>query len=135
MRSDVLTGNVWPGIYSSQYTPDFTRVTSKPLTESDPPNFSASFYSHTKLHTETLLSHYPSTLTLRVRMPVSDDLHPRSFVTKIKNYAHVVNVPNSHSILHELLPMILALAEHRETGLMNFTNPGAASHNEVLGDV
>lgn len=28
--------------------------------------------------------------------------------------------------------MVIALAEHRETGVYNFTNPGAASHNEVL---
>lgn len=65
-------------------------------------------------------------------MPVSDDLHSRSFVTKIKNYAYVVNVPNSHSILSELLPVVIALAEHDETGVYNFTNPGAISHNEVL---
>lgn len=27
-------------------------------------------------------------------MPVSDDLHPRSFVTKITKYEKVVNIPN-----------------------------------------
>lgn len=65
-------------------------------------------------------------------MPVSDDLHPRSFVTKITQYAKVVNIPNSHSILADLLPVVVALAEHREEGVINFTNPGAISHNEVL---
>jgi hypothetical protein len=79
-----------------------------------------------------MLKHYDGILILRLRMPVSDDLHPRSFVTKIKNYPKVVNVPNSHSIIHDLLPMVVALAEHKETGVLNFTNPGAISHNEVL---
>lgn len=65
-------------------------------------------------------------------MPVSDDLHPRSFVTKITSYAHVISIPNSHSILHDLLPAAVLLATHRETGVYNFTNPGAISHNEVL---
>ena len=65
-------------------------------------------------------------------MPVSDDLHPRSFVTKIIGYKNVVNIPNSHSILTDLLPVVMALAEHMETGVFNFTNPGAISHNEVL---
>ena len=65
-------------------------------------------------------------------MPVSDDLHPRSFVTKITKYEHVVDIENSNSILHDLLPAAVLLAEHREMGIYNFTNPGAISHNEVL---
>jgi len=65
-------------------------------------------------------------------MPVSDDLHARNFVTKIANYAKIVNIPNSNSILHDLLPVAVALAEHSETGVFNFTNPGAISHNEVM---
>jgi 3,5-epimerase/4-reductase len=71
-------------------------------------------------------------LILRLRMPVSDDLHPRNFVTKILNYGHVVNVPNSNTILYDLLPISISLAEHRDTGVLNFTNPGAISHNQVL---
>jgi hypothetical protein len=65
-------------------------------------------------------------------MPVSDDLHPRSFVTKITKYEHVVDIPNSHTMLADLLPAAVLLAEHGEVGVYNFTNPGAISHNEVL---
>lgn len=65
-------------------------------------------------------------------MPVSDDLHPRSFVTKITKYEFVVNVENSNSILPDLLPAAILLADHNEQGVYNFTNPGAISHNEVL---
>ncbi|PFH56626.1 hypothetical protein XA68_16242 [Ophiocordyceps unilateralis] len=101
-------------------------------TEEDEPNFGGSFYSMIKLHVEPMLKHYNNCLVLRLRMPVSDDLHPRSFVTKIAGYQRVVNVPNSHSILHDLLPAAIALTEGLETGVYNFTNPGAISHNEVL---
>jgi dTDP-4-dehydrorhamnose reductase len=107
-------------------------LTSAPFTELDRPNFTGSFYSATKAPIESILKHYPSTLILRLRMPVSADLSPRSFVTKILAYAHIVNVPNSHSILPELLPVLVALAEHREEGVFNFTNPGYITHNEVL---
>lgn len=65
-------------------------------------------------------------------MPVSDDLHSRNFVTKITKYEKVVDVPNSNTILYDLLPASLLLAENNETGVYNFTNPGAISHNEVL---
>ncbi|EXK76106.1 dTDP-glucose 4,6-dehydratase [Fusarium oxysporum f. sp. raphani 54005] len=104
--------------------------------EEDAPNFTRSFYSMTKGHVEPatsqILACYDGILILRLRMPVSDDLHPRNFVTKIVKYDRVVDIPNSNSILHDLLPSSILLAEHRETGVYNFTNPGAISHNEVL---
>ncbi|KAL7939698.1 hypothetical protein V8C35DRAFT_275499 [Trichoderma chlorosporum] len=101
-------------------------------TEQDRPNFDGSFYSLTKSHVEPILNSYPNCLILRLRMPVSDDLHPRNFVTKLLSYERVVDVPNSNTLLHDLLPASIILAEHGETGVYNFTNPGAISHNEVL---
>jgi 3,5-epimerase/4-reductase len=75
---------------------------------------------------------YSNALILRLRMPVSDDLHSRNFVTKIAKYERVVDIPNSNTILHDLLPASILMAEHKDTGIYNFTNPGAISHNEVL---
>ena len=66
-------------------------------------------------------------------MPVSDDLHPRNFVTKITSYARIVDIPNSNTVLHDLLPIAIHMASEKETGVFNFTNRGAISHNEVLG--
>lgn len=65
-------------------------------------------------------------------MPVSDDLHSRNFVTKIAKYDKVVDIPNSNTLLHDLLPASILMAEHNEKGIYNFTNPGSISHNEVL---
>lgn len=98
----------------------------------DTPNFHGSFYSHTKALCEDFLRNYPTTCTLRVRMPISDDLSPRSFVTKIVKYDKVVDVPNSMTVLHDLLPVSLIMSERGLTGVYNFCNPGAISHNEVL---
>ena len=81
---------------------------------------------------EDMLKVYGTTCTLRVRMPISDDLSPRNFVTKIIKYDRVVNVPNSMTVLTELLPISLTMAERGLTGIYNFCNPGAISHNEVL---
>jgi 3,5-epimerase/4-reductase len=78
------------------------------------------------------MKHYKNCLILRLRMPVSDDLHPRNFVTKISKYERVVDIPNSNTILLDLLPASILMAEHAEIGVYNFTNPGAISHNEVL---
>jgi len=100
--------------------------------EQDEPNFNASFYSMTKGLVEKLLNFYPNVLTLRVRMPLSDDLSPRSFITKITKYERVVNIPNSMTVLHDLLPVSLDMTEKELRGIYNFTNPGAISHNEIL---
>lgn len=102
------------------------------FTEEDTPNFDGSFYSETKGYMEPMLRCYPNTMILRVRMPVSDDLIHRNFVTKIVKYEKVVNIPNSMTILHEMLPASLAMAKKGLTGVYNFTNPGVISHNEVL---
>jgi 3,5-epimerase/4-reductase len=107
-------------------------INGKGYLETDTANFAGSFYSATKSATESLLTAYANTLILRLRMPVSDDLHPRSFVTKITSYEHICSIPNSNTIMHDLLPCSIQLASHNETGVYNFTNPGAISHNEVL---
>ncbi|KAF3177471.1 hypothetical protein TWF106_002501 [Orbilia oligospora] len=107
-------------------------IGGKTFTEEDPANFSGSYYSATKSKVEEIMKQYSNALVLRLRMPVSDDLHPRSFVTKISKYEKVVNIPNSNTLLTDMLPVSIVLAENNETGVYNFTNPGAISHNEVL---
>ena len=104
----------------------------KGYVETDEANFDESFYSKTKAQVEKIIANYDNVLNLRLRMPVSDDLHPRNFVTKISKYERVVDIPNSNTLLHDLLPASIALAENNVTGIYNFTNPGAISHNEVL---
>ena len=100
--------------------------------EEEEPNFQGSFYSFTKTMLDKLISSYPNVLNLRLRMPISDDLHQRSFITKITRYERVVNIPNSMSVLHDLLPLVPEMAERRLTGNYNFVNPGVISHNEIL---
>lgn len=107
-------------------------IGGKGFTEEDPPNFSGSFYSYTKGMVEALLKPFPNVLTLRVRMPISDDLSPRNFITKITKYERVVNIPNSMTVLTELLPVSVTMTERKLKGVHNFTNPGAISHNQIL---
>lgn len=101
--------------------------------EEDTPNFIGSFYSKTKAMVEELLKEYDNVCTLRVRMPISSDLqNPRNFITKIARYDKVVNIPNSMTILDELLPISIEMAKRNLKGIWNFTNPGVISHNEIL---
>jgi 3,5-epimerase/4-reductase len=104
-----------------------------PFTEEDDGNFEGSFYSKTKGMVERMLREYDNCLTLRVRMPINDDLlNVRNFVTKISTYERVVNIPNSMTVLDDMLPLALKAAQRKLTGIYNFCNPGPISHNEIL---
>ena len=107
-------------------------IGGKGFTEEDPANFTGSWYSETKVMVERLSSCHSNVCTLRLRMPISDDLFHRNFVTKITKYAKVVNVPNSMTVLTDMLPLALLASQKGLVGVYNFTNPGAISHNEVL---
>lgn len=100
--------------------------------ENDIPNFTGSFYSHTKGMLDRLMQNYTNVLNLRIRMPISSDLHPRNFITKITTYKKVINIPNSMSVLDDLLPLISQMHMRGLTGNLNFVNPGVISHNEIL---
>ena len=118
-------------IYS--YDAEHAVGSGKGFTESDPPNFDGSYYSRTKGMVESLLREYDNLLQLRLRMPISSDLASgRNFVYKIVNYDKVVDIPNSMTVLDELLPVSVQMARQSLTGVFNFTNPGVISHNEVL---
>jgi len=107
-------------------------IGGKAFDEESKPNFDGSFYSLTKGMVEQMLKCYSNVMVLRVRMPLSDDLSARNFITKITKYAKVVDVPNSMTVLSDLLPVSIGMAEKKLEGVYNFTNPGAISHNQIL---
>ncbi len=103
------------------------------FTEEEIPNFHGSYYSHTKAVVEELLREYDNVFQLRLRMPIDSNLeNPRNFIYKVAHYEKVINVPNSMTVLDELLPIAIEGAVRGLTGVYNFTNPGTISHNEVL---
>ncbi|KAL7718305.1 NAD dependent epimerase/dehydratase [Entamoeba marina] len=118
-----------------EYDEEHPLGSGKGFKEEEEPNFTGSFYSLTKGLVEKILVNYPNLLNLRLRMPISDDLNPRSFITKIIGYKKVVNIPNSMSVLTDVLPTAIDMSIKKVVGLVNFVNPGAISHNEILGFV
>ena len=103
----------------------------KVFTEEDVPNFKDSFYSWTKGFVDEMLGNF-NVLVLRIRMPISGDFHPRNFLTKISNYPKVHSVPNSMTVLFDLLPVSLVMAVRGILGKYNFVNPGVITHKECL---
>jgi hypothetical protein len=73
-----------------------------------------------------------TTLNLRIRMPITDEYNERNFITKITTYKKVCSIPNSMTVLNELIPIMVDMASKWKTGTVNLTNPGLISHNEIL---
>jgi len=101
--------------------------------ENSLPNFFGSGYSTAKGFTDRLMTLIGgNTLNLRIRMPITNEDNPRNFITKITTYKKICSIPNSMSVLPELLPFVVKMMQDSVTGTMNLTNPGLISHNEIL---
>ena len=99
--------------------------------ESSLPNFMGSSYSIVKGFTDQLMHQLP-VLNVRIRMPITHEYNERNFITKITNYKKVCSIPNSMTVLNELLPYMIDLTLRKEVGTINLTNPGVIAHNEIL---
>jgi len=100
--------------------------------ESDVPNFFGSSYSIVKGYTDTLMKMFNNVLNIRIRMPITEEIHHRNFITKITKYKKICSVNNSMTVLPELLPYMIDMCDKKITGTINLTNPGLISHNEIL---
>ena len=101
--------------------------------ERDSPNFFGSGYSTVKGFTDRLMHFFEdSVLNLRIRMPIVGYHHPRNFVSKITSYEKICSIPNSMTVLEDMLPVMIDLALKKTTGTINLTNPGTVEHNEIL---
>lgn len=102
------------------------------FTESDLPNFFGSSYSIVKGITDQMMTLYPNTLNVRIRMPITAQPNSRDFITKILGYEKICSMPNSMTVLDELLPILVDMVFTKRTGTINLTNPGVISHQEIL---
>ena len=102
--------------------------------EENIPDFFGSSYSVVKGFTDRLMKQFDdNVLNVRIRMPItSEKNNVRNFIYKITHYEKICSMTNSMSVLPELLPLMIDMADKKQTGTINLTNPGAITHNEIL---
>ena len=101
--------------------------------EHDEPNFFGSSYSIVKGFTDMIMHQYENTvLNLRIRLPIASMDNPRNLISKLIRYNKVCSIPNSVSVLPNLLPIVLRMMKGDVTGTINLTNPGTIDHNRIL---
>jgi dTDP-4-dehydrorhamnose reductase len=97
------------------------------------PDFFGSSYSVVKGYTDKIMKQFDNVLNVRIRMPITAEKdNIRNFIYKITHYEKICSMPNSMTVLPELLPKMIDMAEKGITGTINLTNPGSITHNEIL---
>jgi len=104
------------------------------FTESDVPNFFGSEYSTVKGITDRLMCEQFAdvVLNVRIRMPISKTPGPRNFISKIISYKNICSIPNSMTVMEDILPCLVNCMDKKMTGPLNATNPGVIEHNTIL---
>ena len=100
--------------------------------EENEPDFFGSNYSVVKGVTDKMMHMFDNVLNCRIRMPITDEEHERNFITKLVNYKQICSIPNSMTVLDDLLPIMINMSLNYKTGTINLVNPGVISHNEIL---
>lgn len=100
--------------------------------ETDNPDFFGSSYSVVKGYTDRIMKNFDNVLNVRIRMPIMDDKNPKNFIMKLLSYKKICSIPNSMSVLPELVPIMIDMAFNKLVGPINMVNPGTITHNEIL---
>ncbi|MEK9129948.1 MAG: sugar nucleotide-binding protein [Patescibacteria group bacterium] len=101
------------------------------FSEEDEPNFFGSFYSRMRVAMQMILKELP-VLQLRIRMPISMYSHPRNLINKIISYQKVISLPNSATLIEDMFPAIVQLAEIRPVGILNLVNDNYITNDQIL---
>ena len=98
------------------------------------PNFFGSSYSTVKGYTDRVMEEMfgDTCLNVRIRMPISSEDNPRNFISKIIAYPKICSIPNSMTVLDDMLPCLATCMERGTVGTLNATNPGVIDHHTIL---
>ncbi|XP_055357509.1 uncharacterized protein LOC129602506 [Paramacrobiotus metropolitanus] len=100
--------------------------------ENEAPNFFAASYSLVKSQTDQIMKNFPHVMTARIRLPVVLDAHPRDLVTKLLTYKKIHSVPNSVTVLPDILPVLIGSLITGKRGVINAVNPGVVDHATII---
>ena len=104
------------------------------IDENTIPNLTVSNHSITHITKEKIINlvNY-NILNLRFRYPISGDLNPCCYLSKLISYnTTILNTNNSISFLKDMIPLAILLLENKQTGTYNMCNSGFLNSMNTL---
>lgn len=90
-----------------------------------------SFYSRTKYAADLIIEGLGATI-LRIRMPISGKFTPRNFISKVRGYKQVIDIPNSMTMVEDLVRCIDWVIEKEKCGIYNVVNSEPITAAQVM---
>jgi dTDP-glucose 4,6-dehydratase len=108
--------------------------TADERTETDQPN-PLNYYAYSKAKADEVLGQLAKQglqlLIVRPNMLLSAVPHPKNILAKMTVYSKFHDVPNSMTVVEDLVQVTGDLIKHRKTGLYNVVNPGLTSPYKI----
>jgi dTDP-4-dehydrorhamnose reductase len=92
----------------------------------------ASYYAQTKYACDLAIAPYDNVSTLRIRMPISPKPSPRGLIAKLRGYKSVIDIPNSMTMVSDLVRCIDWVIQGRKTGIYNVVNPEPITAAQIM---
>jgi dTDP-4-dehydrorhamnose reductase len=108
-----------------------TTVTDLGWKEDDHAN-PQSHYSKTKYACDLIIGQLPNVTTLRLRMPMTSRSEPRNFINKIIKYSKVIDIPNSMTMIDDLVRCVDWMIQKQKVGIWHVTNPEPITAAQVM---
>lgn len=91
-----------------------------------------SFYSKTKYACDLALGSMKNVATLRIRMPISDKDHSRNIINKLRGYKQVIDIPNSMTMVSDLVRCVDWTIKNSQTGTFHVANPQSITAAQIM---
>jgi dTDP-4-dehydrorhamnose reductase len=91
-----------------------------------------SYYSQTKYAADLTIGSMSNVTVLRIRMPISTKNDPRNFINKVRNYSQVIDIPNSMTLMDDLVRCVDWAAKENKIGIYHVTNAQPITAAQVM---
>jgi len=130
LRNNIKLVHISSGcIFNYDYKKD------KPIREESQDYFFKLFYSRSKIYAERAiekLSRDYNILILRIRIPLTDEEHPKNLLDKLLKYNKVIDIPNSVTYIPDFIKAVKHLLKINAKGVYNVVNKGGLRYPKLM---
>ncbi len=114
---------------------NFDYKKSVPIKEESQDYFLKLFYSRSKIYSERAIEKLArdyNILIVRLRIPLTNESHPKNLLNKLLKYNKVIDIPNSVTYIPDFIKAVKHLIRINARGLYNVVNKGSLRYPELM---